>query len=440
VPEGRFRTLAAAVALVLGSLLAPATALAWSPAAPIYSGVRAAPLAVAGDPAGNGVGVMTGATADAPLLLMQRDAVARTLDAADLVWIAGTPLPGGVPSFTSSTALAQGAAAAAAGGGAAAIVVRYRGGGADVLSALVRDAGEPFGEAATVVPANFARLSDPVVAVSGAGTTLIAFTATRSSGRRTAYVSRLSGNRFGRPRVISLTGATSVTTAVGPRELGMIGWTRAGRAELSTLGETGSVSPYRVLGSAASGGDIAATGATSGGLVAWEAPRGAIRMIRRGSSSSGRFGAAVTVRRANGSNVSGLAAALDPKGIAYVTWREGSGSRTRILVARAAAGRRFSLTQVAIGAGLGRPSAAGRPTGGAIVGWAASSRWQARRVPTSGGLPVQSTLSAVGTSTAVPLSRPFVSAGPGPRADMTWVQPSADGAGYDVMQANETDQ
>lgn len=420
--------------------MAPAGALGWSPAAPIYSGTRAAPLAIAGDPAGNGVGVMAGATADAPLLLIQRDAVARTLDAADLVWTAGTPLPGGVPSFTSSTALAQGAAAAAGGNGAAAIVVRYRGGDADLLSALVRDAGEPFGKAATVVPANFARLSDPVVAVSGAGTAVIAFTATRSIGRRAAYVSRLSGNRFGRPRVISLTGAASVTSAVGPRELGMIAWTRAGRAELSTLGETGSAARYRVLGAAAPGGDIAATGNTTGGLVAWEAPRGAIRMIRRGSSSSGRFAAAVTVRRATGANVSGLAAALDPKGVAYVTWREGSGSRTRILVARAAAGRRFAVTQVAIGSGLGRPSMAARPTGGAIIGWAAGAGWQARRVPTSGGLPVQSTLSAAGTSTAVPLARPFVSAGPGPRADMTWVQPSADGAGYDVMQANEVEQ
>lgn len=428
------------LAVVLGVLWAPAGALAWSPAAPIYSGARAAPLAVAGDPSGNGVGVMAGATADSPLLLIQRDAVARRLDEADLVWTAGAPLPGGVPSFTSSTARAEGAAAAAGGDGAAAIVVRYRGGGADVLSALVRDAGEPFADAATVVPANFARLSDPVVAVSGAGTTVIAFSATRSSGRRAAYVSRLSGNPFGRPRVISLTGATSITSAVGPRELGMIGWTRAGRAELSTIGETGQAARYRVLGAAASGGDIAATGATTGGLVAWEAAKGAVRMIRRGSSSSGSFGAPVTVRRANGSNVSGLVAALDPKRTAYIAWREGSGSRTRILVARALPGRRFSVAQVAIGAGLGRPSIAARPTGGAIAGWVASAGWQARRIPTSGGLPVQSTLSTAGTSTAVPLARPFVSAGPGARADMTWVQPSADGAGFDVMQANETEQ
>ena len=60
-------------------------------------------------------------------------------------------------------------------------------------------------------------------------------------------------------------------------------------------------------------------------------------------------------------------------------------------------------------------------------------------MPTRGGLPIQSTVSQPGTSTSVPLSRPFVSAGPGARADMAWIQPSAGAPGFDVMQTTEVD-
>ena len=147
-------------------------------------------------------------------------------------------------------------------------------------------------------------------------------------------------------------------------------------------------------------------------------------MIRRGTSSTLRFGKTVTARRANGADLSGMIAALDPNGIAYIVWREGTGAKTRIFVARAKAGHKFKVDQVASGAGLGRPAVTSRPIGGAIVGYAAKPGWQARKVPTSGGLPIQSTVSAPGTSTAVPLGRPFLSAGPGAHADMTWLQPS----------------
>ena len=382
---------------------------------------------------------MAGAAADSPLLLLQRDAVASIPDGVAFAWNAPTPLPGGVPTFTSSTVLAQGAGAAAGGTGATVIVVRFRVGGSDTYSALVRDAGDRFGEAATIVPANFDRLSDPVVAMSAAGTTVVGFDATRDSGRRAAYVSRLSGNAFGRPRVISLTGAGPVAAAVGPGELGLVAWTRAGRAEISTLNDRGVASGYRVLGPAAADGDIAASGAAGGGIVAWEGPGGAVRMVRRGTSATGRLGAPVGVRKRTGADVSGLSAALDPDGVAYLTWREGTGARTRILIARAKPGRRFKIDQVAVGAGLGRPASVARPIGGAIVGWAAKAGWQARKIPTSGGLPIQSTVSSPGTSTDVPLARPFLSAGPGPRADMTWLQPSSGEAGYDVVQALENE-
>ena len=421
-------------------LLAPAGARAWSPATAIYGGAQPAPLAIAGDPVGNGVAVVSGATADSPLLLLQKDAVAHIPDGVAFAWNAPSPFPGGVDSFTTSTVLAQGAGAAAGGDGAAALVVRYRVDGTDRFAALVRDAIDVFpATPSTIVPANFDRLSDPAVAISPAGTTVIGFDATRAAGRRIGYAARMSGNEFGTPRVISLTGAGPVTTAVGPHEAGLVAWTRAGRAEISVLDDRGRAGAYRVIGPAAGNGEVAAAGGKPGALVAWEGTRGAVRVIRRGTSSTLRFGGTVTARRASGADLSGMTAALDPNGIAYIAWREGSGSKTRILVARAKAGRKFTVDQVAAGAGLGKPSITARPIGGTIVGYAAATGWQARKVPTSGGLPIQSTISAPGTSTAVPLARPFLSAGPGSHADMAWLQPSESGPGYDVMQSTEVD-
>jgi len=433
-------TLIAAILAAACALLAPATAAAWSPATAIYGGAQPTPLAIAGDPVGNGVAVLSGATGDSPLLLAQRDAVAHIPDGVAFAWNAPSPFPGGVDSFTTSTVLAQGAGAAAGGDGAAAVVVRYRLDGTDRFAALVRDAIDVFpATPTTIVPANFDRLSDPAVAISPAGTTVIGFDATRQSGRRIGYAARLSGNDFGSPRVISLTGAGPVATAVGPHEAGLVAWTRAGRAEMSVLDDRGRAGAYRVIGPAAGSGEIAAAGGKPGAFVAWEGTRGAVRVIRRGTSSTLRFGKTVTARRASGADLSGMTAALDPNGIAYIAWREGSGSKTRILVARAKAGRKFTVDQVAAGAGLGKPSITPRPIGGTIVGYAAATGWQARKVPTSGGLPIQSTISAPGTSTAVPLARPFLSAGPGSHADMAWLQPSDSGPGYDVMQSTEVD-
>ncbi len=437
---GRLTSLLAAILATACGLLAPATAGAWSPATAIYGGAQPAPLAIAGDPEGNGVAVLSGATADAPLLLSLRDAVARIPDGVAYAWNAPSPFPGGVDSFTTSTVHAQGAGAAAAGEGAAAVVVRYRADGTDRFAALVRDAIDVFpATPSTIVPANFDRLSDPVVAISEAGTTVIGFDATRQLGRRVGYAARMSGNEFGSARVISLTGAGPIATAVGPHEAGLVAWTRAGRAEMSVLDDRGRAGKYRVIAPAAGSGEIAAAGGRRGAIVAWESTRGAVRVIRRGTSSTLRFGRPLTARSANGADLSGMTAALDANGIAYIAWREGSGSKTRILVARAKAGRRFKVDQVAVGAGLGKPSITARPIGGSIVGYAAATGWQARKIPTSGGLPIQSTVSAPGTSTAVPLARPFLSAGPGSHADMVWLQASESAPGYDVMQSTEVD-
>ena len=440
VRTGLRTTVLAAFLAVTCGLLGAASAQAWSPATTVYGGAQPAPLAVAGDPAGNGVAVISGATTDAPLLLAQRDSIAHIPDGVAFAWNAPSPFPGGVDKFTTSTVLAQGAGAAAGGEGAAALVVRYRVNGTDRFAALVRDALDVFpATPTTIVPANFDRLSDPAVAISAAGTTVIGFDATRQTGRRIGYAARLSGNEFGTPRVISLTGAGPVTTAVGPHEAGLVAWTRAGRAEMSVLDDRGRAGNYRVIGPAAGNGEIAAAGGKPGAIVAWEGTRGAVRLIRRGTASTLRFGKTITARKASGADLSGMTAALDVNGIAYIAWREGTGSKTRILVARAKAGRKFTVDQVAAGAGLGKPAITARPIGGTIVGYAAATGWQARKVPTSGGLPIQSTVSAPGTSTAVPLARPFLSAGPGSHADMVWIQPSDGGPGYDVLQSTEVD-
>ena len=437
VRNGVYAALAAALLAVVCCTLAAGRAEAWSTGATISGGGRAQPLALASDPAGNGVGVIAGATADSPLMLLERDAVAAP-GGLELAWKASVPFPGGVPGFTTSTALAQSATAAAAGAGAAAIVVRSRADGSDTLTALARDAGDPFGEPATIVPGNFDRVSDVSVAVSAAGTVIVGFDAAHTGSPRAAYAVRLSGHVFGRPRVISLSGAGPVATAVGPSEDAVIAWTRAGRAEATLLDDAGKAGRYRVLGRAATRGEIAAAGGERGTMIAWEGPHGAVRVIRRGTTATA-FGRVVTARRGTRANLSGMVAALDPFGIAYVAWREGRGAQTRILVARGRPGHRFTIDQVANGAGLGKPAMVDRPIGGTIVGFAARAGWQARKVPTAGGLPLQSTVSAAGTATAVQLARPFVGAGPGPRANLAWLQPSAPGPGFDLMESQETD-
>ena len=157
---------------------------------------------------------------------------------------------------------------------------------------------------------------------------------------------------------------------------------------------------YRVIGPAAGSGEIAAAGGKPGAIVAWEGTRGAVRVIRRGTSSTLRFGKTITARRANGADLSGMVAALDPNGIAYIVWREGTGPEDADL-RRARQGRPASSrsTRSRAAPGSGRPAVTSRPIGGVIVGYAAKPGWQARKVPTSGGLPIQSTVSA-------PASRP----------------------------------
>ena len=145
---------------------------AWSPATAIYTGARAA--AARASPAtrrATASASCPGPAADAPLLLLLRDGVAS--DARRRRSSRGTPpsrSPGASRRSRRARRSARAPAPPPAGDGAGAIVVRFRVDGADTLSALVRDAGDRFGEAATIVPGDFDRLSDPVVSISQAGT------------------------------------------------------------------------------------------------------------------------------------------------------------------------------------------------------------------------------------------------------------------------------
>ena len=184
---------------------------------------------------------------------------------------------------------------------------------------------------------------------------------------------------------------------------------------MSVLNDRGDAGHYRVIGAAAGSGEIAAAGGKPGALVAWEGTRGAVRVIRRGTSSTLRFGKTITARRANGADLSGMTAALDPNGIAYIVWREGSGRRRRSSSRAPRRGASSRVDQVARGAGLGKPAAiTSRPIGGAHRRLRRERR-AGRRARSRRPAACRSsrTVSAPGTSTAVPLARPFLSAGPG---------------------------
>ena len=75
--------------------------------------------------------------------------------------------------------------------------------------------------------------------------------------------------------------------------------------------------------------------------------------------------------------MSDLAAAVDPLGRAFVTWRETQGTTIRVLVAQAPIGGTFKIVTLAKGTGIGRPVVTARPDGGAAVAWPAPAGWQA---------------------------------------------------------------
>ena len=80
---------------------------------------------------------------------------------------------------------------------------------------------------------------------------------------------------------------------------------------------------------------------------------GYLRLVRR--SAPGAFSASLPIHRPGAQKMSDLAAAVDPQGRAFVTWRETQGTTRRILVAQAPIGGSFTVITLAKGTDLGRP-------------------------------------------------------------------------------------
>ena len=195
-----------------------------------------------------------------------------------------------------------------------------------------------------------------------------------------------------------------------------------------------------MIGAAAGSGDIAAAGGKPGALVAWEGTRGAVRVIRRGTSSTLRFGKTVTARRASGADLSGMTAALDPNGIAYIAWREGSGLED-------ADPRRARQGGAEVHGRSGRGRRRARQARDHVAADRREHRRLRRgdRLAGAQGPDVRRAADPVDGLRAGDVRRPFrsrgpfLSAGPGSHADMAWLQPSDGGPGYDVMQSTEVD-
>jgi hypothetical protein len=410
-------------ALAAAGLGLPAASAAWTTPAPVNEAVRDAPVVVAGDGTGNAFALLTGSRSDLPLLLTERPASDVPPGGAPLTWEGSRPLPGGVPEFTTAGAGVDAVAAAGGGDGSAVIALRTRRGGGDLVALLARDAGLPFSEPVTVGGARLGRLGPPVAAVAPAGTAVVAFTATRRGVRRVVAATRRPRERTGSVRTLSAGGAGSVAATTGPGERALVVWTRGTRAEAAGYDDVGRPARARTLGGAARGSPIAAAGSPSGTVVTWVAGDRTLRLVRR--SAAGRFGAARVVTPA-GPQPRDLVAALDPNGLAVLAWLEGSGATTRLVVAVLPPRGAARILRPASGAGLGPPGLVARPRGGAAIAWAAPTGWTAQLADAKGTFTDPAVLDR---GAPVWRERPFVLAGPQPRVDVLWIEPTADSPG-----------
>jgi hypothetical protein len=424
-------------ALAAVALLAalPAGAHAWSTPTPIDQAVREAPVAVGGDAAGNAFAVLAGAGGDVPLLLAERPATLPPPGGAPFTWAGSEPMPGGIPEFTTSSPTVDAVAAAGGGEGAGAIAVRNREGPGNLMTLLVRDAGRLFADPVTVAGTKLGRLGGPVLTVAASGTTVLAFTATRNGSRRVAAVARLGGNRLRSTRVISAAGAGTPAAAVGPGERALVAWARGTTLEAVRYDAAAVPGRPATLGRALRGTPVAAAGSAAGAVVAWVAADRTVRLVRRGAG--GRFGRAQLVAPA-APGLRRLVAALDPAGLATLAWLEGSGAAAKLTVATLRPGAAPRVTVPASGTGLGAPGIAGRPSGGAVLAWAAPAGWSSVRSDAKGTF---QTVSVVDPGAPAWRERPFVLAGPKARVDVLWIEPTADRAGaMTLTESSETDQ
>jgi hypothetical protein len=96
------------------------------------------------------------------------------------------------------------------------------------------------------------------------------------------------------------------------------------------------------------------------------------------------------------------------------------------------------VTRPASGAGLGPPGIAGRPSGGAVLAWAAPAGWSSVRSDAKG---VFQTVAVVDPGAPAWRERPFVLAGPASRVDVLWIEPTADRPGAQTLtESSEVDQ
>ena len=407
-------------AVALGSAAAwAASAGAWSSPAAIYANAAPQVLAVAGDPAGNAFAVYEGGTLDAPLLLSERAVTDARSEQASLAWSSPRPLPGGVDNFTNAAPALTGATAAASGEGAGVIALRH---GASLLTALVREPGREFSEPATIAGGAFGRIDEPSVTINDAGATLIAVHAAggRSGSGRVLYSYRQAGGLFSRVNALATSDAPAPSAAQADDGWPVIAWTNRTTAYVARIGETGRpTAPQRLGASRTRAPIVAAVGHGGDGIVAWIDSDGYLRLVRR--SAPGAFSYSLPIHRAPGSVMSDLAAAVDPLGRAFVTWRETKGSARKVLVAQAPVGASFRISTLATGTDLGRPVVTSRPDGGGAVAWPTANGWQATTTTAAKWGRASKVSGALAGDDRDGAQATLIS-GPGPRVELVWRQ------------------
>jgi len=412
---------AALCASLLGAAAAWAVpAGAWTSPEAIYANAAPQVLAVAGDPGGHGFAVYEGATLDVPLLISERASTGRASDLTTLTWSAPRPMPGGVPRFTNGVPQLTGAEAGASGDGAGVIALRY---GDRLLTAIAREPGFEFeGPPATVASASHGRVGEPAVAVSDSGAALVAARAVggHSGNGRVLYSFKPSGAPFQRTVVLSASDAPRPAVAQAPDGWPVIAWVNGSRAYAARLNDFGQRSSAQRIGAARRGSPIAvAVGLGGDGVIAWIDDEGYLRLVRR--SAPGTFSWSLPIHRAPGARMTDIGAAVDPRGRAFVTWRETKGSTRRVFVAQAPIGGSFRVTRLATGAELGGPLVAARPDGGAAVAWPAPSGWQAKTTTAAKWGRTAKVSAALNGDDREGLGASLI-AGPGLRVELVWRQ------------------
>lgn len=414
------RATALCAALLGAAALSAAPAGAWTSPEAIYANAAPQVLAVAGDPGGHGFAVYEGGTLDAPLLLSERASSGRASDFTTLTWSAPRPMPGGVPHFTNGAPRLTGAEAGASGDGAGVIALRYED---RLLTAIAREPGLEFeGPPATVASASHGQLGEPAVAISDSGATIVAVRAVggRSGNGRVVYSFRPAGAPFQRTVVLSPSDAPKPAVAQAPDGWPVIAWVNGSRAYAARLNDVGQRSSAQRIGAARRGSPIAAAVGRGGdGVVAWIDDDGYLRLVRR--SAPGTFSWSLPIRRAPGWRMTDLGAAVDPRGRAFVTWRETKGSTRRVYVAQAPVGGSFSVTRLATGSELGRPLVAARPDGGAAVAWPAPAGWQAKTTTAAKWSRTAKVSAALNGDDREGTNASLI-AGPGLRVELVWRQ------------------